>query len=281
LRIAPSTYYDVKSRPPSNRDIRDAQLGPQLEAIFKKNYSVYGKRKLLKAALRQGLEVGRDQVARLMKRQGIRGASRAKKRFTTHSDATHLRAPDLVNREFSATRPDALWVADFTYCSTWSGVVYVAFIIDVFSRRLVGWKASRSMTAELVVDALNMAAWTRRHTTLENLICHTDAGSQYTSVLYTDRIDEIGAAPSIGTVGDSFDNAMAESVMGIFKTELHRNPAVLADNGGHWKGLDDLEIATCGWVPWFNEERLHGELGYLTPAEVEEGYRVKNQARVA
>jgi putative transposase len=168
----------VKSRPPSNRAVRDAQLGPQLEAIFKKNYSVYGKRKLVKAALREGLEVGRDQVARLMKRQGIRGASRAKKRFTTHSDATHLRAPDLVNREFSAARPDQLWVADFTYCSTWSGVVYVAFIIDVFSRRLVGWKASRSMTADLVVAALDMAAWTRRHTTLENLICHTDAGSQ-------------------------------------------------------------------------------------------------------
>jgi putative transposase len=179
LQIAPSTYYDVKSRPPSKRAVRDAALGPQLEEIFKKNYSVYGKRKLTKAALRQGLEVGRDQVARLMKRQGIRGASRAKKRFTTHCDAAHLRAPDLVNREFSATRPDALWVADFTYCSTWSGVVYVAFIIDVFSRRLVGWKASRSMTADLVVDALNMAAWTRRHTTLESLVCHTDYAELY------------------------------------------------------------------------------------------------------
>jgi putative transposase len=171
--------------------------------------------------------------------------------------------------------------ADFTYCSTWSGVVYVACIIDVFSRRPVGWKASRSMTADLVVDALNMAAWTRRHTSLENLICHTDAGSQYTSILYTDRLDEIGAAPSIGAVGDSFHNAMAESVMAIFKTELHRNPAVLAENGGHRKGLDDLEIATCAWVPWFNEERLHGELDYRTPSEVEEGYRDKNQAKVA
>lgn len=281
MQIAPSTYYDQKSRPPSAREIRDAQLGPQLEAIWKKNYSVYGKRKLLKAALRQGLEVGRDQVARLMKRQGIRGASRAKRRFTTHADAGHLRAPDLVKRNFTATRPDQLWVADFTYCSTWSGVIYVAFIIDVFSRRLVGWKASRSMTADLVVDALNMAAWTRRHTSLENLICHTDAGSQYTSVLYTDRIDEIGAAPSIGTVGDSFDNAMAESVMGIFKTELHRNPAVLADNGGHWKGLDDLEMATCAWVSWFNEERLHGELDYRTPSEVEDDYRVNSQVKVA
>ena len=281
MQIAPSTYYDVKSRPLSKRALSDAALGVLLLALWLKNYSVYGRRKLFRAATRAGLDIGRDQVARLMKLQGIRGASRAKKRFTTHADAGHLRAPDLINRNFTATRPDQLWVADFTYCSTWSGIVYVAFIIDVFSRRLVGWKASRSMTADLVVAALDMAAWTRRHTSLENLVCHTDAGSQYTSILYTDRIDEIGAAPSIGTVGDSYDNAMAESVMGIFKTELHRNPAVLRDNGGHWKGLDDLEIATCAWVPWFNEERLHGELGYLTPSEVEEDYRVKSQTRVA
>ena len=203
-----------------------------------------------------------------MKRQGIRGASRAKKRFTTHADKNNLRAPDLVNRAFVASRPNELSVADFTYCSTWSGVVYVAFIIDVFSRRLVGWKASRTMTASLVVDALNMAAWTR-HTKLDGLICHTDAGAQYTSVSYTDRIDELGVSASIGTVGDSFDNAMAESVMGIFKTELHRNPAVLADNGGHWRGLDDLEVATCAWVSWFNEERLHGELDDRAPVEIE------------
>jgi putative transposase len=215
-----------------------------------------------------------------MKRQGIRGASRAKKRFTTHADASHLRAPDLVNRVFVASRPDQLWVADFTYCSTWSGVVYVAFIIDVFTRRLVGWKASRSMTASLVVDALNMAAWTRA-TKLDGLICHTDAGAQYTSVSYTDRIDELGVSASIGTVGDSYDNALAESVMGIFKTELHRNPAVLSDNGGHWRGLDDLEIATCAWVSWFNEERLHGELNDLTPEEFESEYRDNSQVIAA
>lgn len=280
LQVAPSTYYDTKSRPVSARQRRDEELGPALEAIWKKNYSVYGRRKLTKAAKRRGLDCGRDQVERLMKRQGIHGASRAKKRFTTHADSSHLRAPDLVNRAFVATRPDQLWVADFTYCSTWSGVVYVAFIIDVFSRRLVGWKASRTMTASLVVDALNMAAWTRR-TKLDGLICHTDAGAQYTSVSYTDRIDELGVSASIGTVGDSFDNAMAESVMGIFKTELHRNPAVLADNGGHWRGLDDLEIATCAWVSWFNEERLHGELDDRTPAEVEADYSLSDQAKVA
>jgi putative transposase len=176
LQVAPSTYYDQKSRPPSAREVRDEELGPVLKDLWKKNYSVYGRRKLTKAAKRKHLDCGRDQVERLMKREGIRGASRAKKRFTTHADSTHLRAPDLVSREFVATRPDQLWVADFTYCSTWSGVVYVAFIVDVFSRRLVGWKASRSMTAPLVVDALNMAAWTR-HTSLNGLICHTDAGS--------------------------------------------------------------------------------------------------------
>jgi putative transposase len=150
--------------------------------------------------------------------------------------------------------------------------VYVAFVTDVFSRRIVGWKASRSMNAALVVDALNMAAWTRGGLDLAGLICHSDASGQYISLAYTDRLDDIGAAPSIGTVGDSFDNAMAESVIGLFKTELHRNPAVLARNGGHWRGLDDLEIATCRWVSWFNEERFHGELDDLTPLEIEDNY---------
>jgi putative transposase len=216
-----------------------------------------------------------------MRCQGIRGASRAKKRFTTKSDATHVRAPDLVNRNFHASRPDELWVCDFTYCSTWSGIVYVAFVIDVFSRRLVGWKAARSMTTTLVLDALNMAAWSRRHSDLVGVTCHSDAGSQYTAIAYTERLEDIGAAPSIGTIGDSFDNAMAESVMGIFKTELHRNPAALAANGGPWKGLDDLEIATCAWVSWFNEERLHGELNDRTPAEAEAEYRLRSQPAVA
>jgi transposase InsO family protein len=271
----------VKSRPPSARAISDEELGSRLETIWKKNYSVYGRRKLWKAALRAGIEAGRDQVARLMKQRGLRGASRAKKRFTTHADPGHLRAPDLVKRNFTATRPDALWVADFTYCSTWSGVVYVAFIIDVFSRRLVGWKASRSMTAPLVVDALNMAAWTRRHQSLDGLVCHTDAGSQYTSIAYTERLAEVGAAPSIGTVADSYDNALAESVNALYKAELHRNPAALADNGGHWKGLDDLEVATCAWVSWFNEERLHGELNDRTPLEVENDYRDKSRTNLA
>ena len=261
--------------------MHDAVVSPPLLALWKKNYSVYGRRKLWKAAQRSGMDLGRDQVARLMRELGICGASRAKKRFTTKSDPAHVRAPDLVNRNFTASRPDALWVADFTYCSTWSGIVYVAFIIDVFSRRLVGWKAARSMTAALVIDALEHGGVdpTPHHPRRAHLPHRR--GSQYTSVLYTDRIDEVGAAPSIGTVGDSFDNAMAESVMGIFKTELHRNPAALTANGGPWKGLDDLEIATCAWVSWFNEERLHCELGDRTPAESEDDYRHQSQPDVA
>jgi putative transposase len=281
LQVAPSTYYDAKVRPRSARAVRDGEIGPRLAELWKHNYSVYGRRKLWKAAHRAGIDAGRDQVARLMAVQGIRGANRAKKRFTTTADATHPRAPDLVQRNFTATRPDALWVADFTYASTWSGIVYVAFVIDVYSRRLVGWKAARSMSATLVVDALNMAAWARRHTNLDDLICHTDAGSQYTSIAYTDRLADVGAAPSIGTIGDSYDNAMAESVIGLFKTELHRNPAALADNGGPWKGLDDLEIATCAWVSWFNQERLHSELDDHTPAEFEHDYRHRPQPDAA
>ena len=245
------------------------------------NYSVYGRRKLTKAARRAGIDVGRDQVARLMRREGIRGASRARKRFTTRADPAAIRAPDLVKRDFTADRPDRTWVADFTYCSTWSGIVYVAFVVDVFSRRIVGWKASRTMATSLVLDALNMAAWTRRGVDIDGVVCHSDAGSQYTSITYTDRLAEIGAAPSIGTVGDSFDNAMAESAIGLFKTELHRNPAALTANGGPWRGLDDLEIATCAWVAWFNEQRLHGELQDRTPAEVEQEWRLGQTATTA
>ena len=191
---------------------------------------------MTRAAQNAGLDVGRDQVQRLMKCQGIRGASRAKKRFTTHSDPSAPRAGDLVQREFHATAPNQLWVADFTYCSAWSGVVYVAFITDVFSRRIVGWKAARAMTAKLVVDALNMAAWTRRHLTFDQLRCHTDAGSQYVSIAYTDRLEELGVTASIGTVGDSFDNAIPESMFALVKTELFPNPAVLSRIGAAGRG---------------------------------------------
>ena len=282
LEIARSTYWSAKTRPACARQIRDAVLGPKIEALWENNYSVYGRRKLAKAARRAGLDVGRDQVARLMRIHGLRGATRAKKRFSTHADPTAVRAPDLVKRNFTAAGPNELWVADFTYCSTWSGIVYVAFVIDVYSRRIVGWKAARTMGAPLVVDALNLAAWTRRGVDLDGLICHNDAGSQYTSIAHTARLAELDAQASIGTVGDSYDNAMAEAVNALYKTELHRNPAALRTNGGPWRGLDDLEIATCKWVSWFNEERLHGELNDATPAEVEAAhYGGLDQARAA
>jgi putative transposase len=281
LEVAPSTYYDVKTRPLSARACRDAELGPRLREIWKRNYSVYGRRKLWVAAGKAGLEVGRDQVARLMRQMGIRGTTRARKRFTTRSDPAAVRAPDLLRRDFTATRPNHKWVADFTYCSTWSGIVYVAFVVDVFSRRIVGWKAARTMAVGLVLDALNMAAWTRRGSDLAGLICHSDAGGQYLAIAYTERVEEIGGAASVGTVADSFDNAMAETTIGLFKAEMVRNPAVLADNGGPWRGLDDLEVATCAWVSWFNEQRIHGELNDHTPAEVEAEYRQTSQPDAA
>jgi len=272
LEVAPSTYYSKKSRPPSKRSLSDAALLPVLLAIWVANYSVYGRRKLTEAAHRAGYNLGRDQVARLMRLANIQGARRQQRRCTTHADPSAPRAPDLLRRDFSADAPHMKWVCDFTYCSTWSGVVYVAFVVDCFSRRIVGWKAARTMTTPLVLHALDMAGWVRRHVGLTGLTCHSDAGSQYTSIAYTERLADIGADPSIGTVGTSFDNALAETVNGLFKTELLRNPAALERNGGPWKGLTDLEVAICAWVGWFNEQRLHGELTYCTPAEVEVAY---------
>ncbi|MGH8987349.1 MAG: IS3 family transposase, partial [Acidimicrobiales bacterium] len=272
LEVAPSTYYSKKSRPPSKRSVSDAALLAVLVAIWVANYSVYGRRKLTEAAHRAGHVVGRDQVARLMRQGNMQGARRQKRRFTTHADPSAPRAPDLLGRDFTATAPNMKWVCDFTYCSTWSGVVYVAFVVDCMSRRIVGWKAARSMSVTLVLHALDMAAWVRRNVDLAGLICHSDAGSQYTSIAHTGRLADIGAAPSIGTVATSYDNALAETMNGLFKTELLRNLAVLESNGGPWKGLTDLEVAICAWVEWFNERRLHGELSYRTPAEVEAAY---------
>ena len=196
---------------------------PKILKVFNDNYQVYGARKLWKQLRREGELVGRDRVVRLMRTLGIAGAVRGKPRRTTIPDPAAARAPDLVNRQFTATRPNQLWVSDFTYVASWSGTVYVAFVIDVFSRLIVGWRAAASMRTELVLDALEMAIW-RRAGVLDGLVCHPDAGSQYTSLRYTTRLAEIGAAPSIGTVGDSYDNSLAESTIGLFKTELIRRP---------------------------------------------------------
>ena len=273
LQVAPSSYYTARCRPLSARASSDAELAPKILKVFNDNYQVYGARKLWKQLRREGELVGRDRVARLMRTLGIAGTVRGKPRRTTIPDPAAARAPDLVNRQFTATRPSQLWVSDFTYVATWSGTVYVAFVIDVFSRLIVGWRAAASMRTELVLDALEMAIW-RRVGVLDGLVCHSDAGSQYTSLRYTTRLAEIGAAPSIGTVGDSYDNSLAESTIGLFKTELIRRH-------GPWRTLEEVELATLGYIDWFNHHRLHGEIGDIPPAELEATYYRQLKATTA
>jgi len=267
LEFPASTYYAAKSRLPSARSLRDAVLLPLLLSVWVANYRVYGARKLWKAMGRAGEDLGRDQVARLMRQAGIRGVNRSKKVRTTVPDDGAARPPDLVDRKFVAERPNALWVTDLTYVSTWSGVAYVCFIVDAYSRMIVGWRVAANMRTEMVLDALEMARWSRG-TVLEGLVCHSDAGSQFTSLRYGERLAELGAQPSIGSVGDSYDNALAEAVNSLYKAELTRGPGQ-----GPWRTIDDLELATLGWVTWFNAERLHGTLGDIPPAEYEAEYR--------
>jgi putative transposase len=264
LQFPSSTYYAAKSRLPSARAMRDAVLLPLLLALWIANYRVYGARKLWKAAQRAGEDLGRDQVARLMRQLGIQGVNRSKKVRTTRPDEHAARHPDLVDRQFVADRPNALWVTDLTFVPTWSGVAYVCFIVDAYSRMIVGWRCAANMRTEMVLDALEMARWSRG-TVLEGLVCHSDAGSQFTSLRYGERLAELGAVPSIGSVGDSFDNALAEAVNSLYKAELTRPQ-------GPWRSVDDLELATLGWVTWFNAERLHGTLGDIPPAEYEAAY---------
>tara|TARA_R100000365_G_C2746546_1_gene75863 strand:- start:2811 stop:3605 length:795 start_codon:yes stop_codon:yes gene_type:complete len=249
------------------RSINDAVLTPELVALWEDNYRVYGVRKLWKAARRAGLEIGRDQTGWLMRAAGIAGATRSKRVKTTRPDPTSPRHPDLVKREFTAAAPNLLWVTDLTFVPTWAGVAYVCFIIDAFSRMIVGWRCASHMRTEMVLDGIEMARWSRgRHH--EDLRCHSDAGSQFTSIRYGERLAEIGATPSIGTVGDSYDNALAETVNGYYKTELVRGPA----RSGPWKTVEDLELATLGWVHWHNTQRLHGYLGDVPPTEFEEAF---------
>jgi putative transposase len=261
LQFAPSTYYAAKVRPPSVRAQRDAVLAPALRKLWTDNFRVYGARKLWKAARRAELDVGRDQVARLMRQLDIRGVNRSKKVRTTRPDQAADRHPDLVGRAFVADGPNQLWVTDLTFVPTWSGVAYVCFIVDAFSRMIVGWRCAGNMRTQMVLDALEMARHSRG-TQLEGLVCHSDAGSQFTSLRYGERLAEIGAVPSIGSVGDSYDNALAEAVNGLYKTELIRQQ-------GPWKSVDDVELATLAWVTWFNTTRLHGTLGDIPPTEYE------------
>jgi putative transposase len=262
--MAPSTYYDTKARGPSQRAQRDAELGPALAALWEDNYRVYGVRKLWKAARRAGYDVGRDQVARLMRAAGIEGVRRGRRVRTTKADPAAARHPDLVKRKFSASAPNQLWVTDLTFVPTWAGVAYVCFIVDAYSRMIVGWRVASHMRTPMVLDAIEMARWSRGNM-LPGLRCHSDAGSQFTSIRYGERLAEIGAVPSIGTVGDSFDNALAETVNGYYKSELIYGPA----RTGPWKTVEDVELATLGWVYWHNTARLHGYLNDLPPAEFE------------
>ena len=265
LQVAPSTYYAAKARGPSARAQRDAELRPALRELWEANYRVYGARKLWKAARRAGHDVGRDQVARLMRAEGIEGARRTKRVRTTRPEASAARHPDLVGRDFTATGPNELWVTDLTFVPTFAGIAYVCFIVDAFSRMIVGWRVASHMRTEMVLDAIEMARWSRG-TRLQGLRCHSDAGSQFTSLRYGERLAEIGAVPSIGSVGDSFDNALAETVNGYYKAELIRGPA----RHGPWRTIEDVELATLGWVHWHNTERLHGYLHDLPPTEFED-----------
>jgi transposase InsO family protein len=272
LQVASSSYYAARGRAPSARAQRDAQLVPRLVKLWEDNYEVYGSRKLWKAARRAGIDIGRDQTRRLMRKAAIQGARRSKRVRTTRRDQSAGRHPDLVERRFTATEPNRLWVTDLTFVPTWAGVAYVCFITDAFSRMIVGWRVAGHMRTPMVLDAIEWARWTRgQHH--DELRCHSDAGSQFTSIRYGERLAEIGAVPSIGTVGDSFDNALAETVNGYYKTELIRGPA----RTGPWKTIDEVELATLGWVHWHNTQRLHGYLDDVPPTEFEASFYATRQ----
>lgn len=263
LQFAPQTYYAAKGRPSSDRRLRDEELKPEILRVFSENYRVYGAPKIWRQLNREGIEVARCTVERLMPVLGIQGATRGRNPRTTSSAASEVERPDdLLQRDFDAQAPNTKWVADFTYVRTRAGMKYVAFIIDCYARMIVGWWASSTMRTDLVLDALEQAAWVRGLGEGSRPIHHSDAGSQYLSIAYTERLAEIGIEPSVGTVGDSYDNALAETIIGLYKTEL-------VYNLGPFDGLDDLELATFEYIDWFNYRRL---MGTTTPAEKEEAY---------
>ncbi len=241
----------------------DRQHSAAIQRIHEDNLSVYGARKVWRQMRREGLEVARCTVERLMRQLGLHGVVRGARCRTTVASPGAACPRDRVNRVFSAERPNQLWIADFTYVATWSGFVYVAFVIDVFARRIVGWRVSRSMQTERVLDALEQALWQRQ--VAEGLIHHSDRGSQYLAIRYTERMGDAGIESSVGSVGDSYDNAMAESIIGLYKAEvIHRQ--------GPWRSVDAVEYATLNWVDWFNHRRLLEPIGYVPPAEKEEMY---------
>ena len=268
LPIAPSTYYEHKARqsdptrlPP--RVQRDTELRGLIRRVWHENFCAYGARKVWKQLHREHIPAARCTVERLMRQEGLKGVVRGRRTRTTIPDEAQQKPLDRVQRRFTASRPDELWVADFTFVATWAGFVYVAFVIDVFARRIVGWRVSHSMHTELVLDALEQALHARQAET--GLIHHSDHGSQYLSIRYTERLAHNGVEASVGSVGDSYDNALAETVIGLFKTEV-----IYAR--GPWRSLDAVEYATLEWVDWFNHRRLLEPIGHVPPAEFEEAY---------
>jgi transposase InsO family protein len=277
LPIAPSTYHahaarrvDPAKAPPRVR--RDAALRGEVRRVWAENFGVYGVRKVWRQLGREGTGVARCTVARLMRQMGLRGIVRGKSVRTTISDKAAPCPLDRVNRDFKAPAPNRLWVSDFTYVATWAGVVYVAFVIDAYARRIVGWRVSRTAEASFVLDALEQALHARRPAKGGGLIHHSDRGSQYLSIRYTERLGEAGIAPSVGSVGDSYDNALAETVIGLFKTEIIRRL-------GPWRSLEAVELATLEWVDWFNHRRLLEPIGNIPPAEAEERYYAELETR--
>ena len=277
IPIAPSTYYDARRREsaPSPARRRDAELCEHIARVHAENFGVYGARKVWLQLNREGITVARCTVERLMKALGLQGVRRGKVKRTTIADPAAARANDLVGRRFGPLAPNVLWVADITYVSTWSGWVYVALVTDACARRILGWRTSTAMTTQLVLDAVEHAIWTRgRHgvADLGGVIHHTDAGSQYTSVRFSEHLAEAGISASVGSVGDSFDNALAETINGLYKTELikHRGP---------WRTVEQVEYATAEWVDWFNHRRLYEYCGDVPPAELENAYYRQSQPR--
>ena len=274
LAIAPSTYYAAKTRPPSARTIRDRELSSDISRIHAEHFSVYGVRKAWRVLRREGIEVGRDQVGRLMGVLGLAGVTRTKRIRTTRPAPVSQRPADLVERVFSAIAPNRLWVADLTYVWTRAGFVYTAFVTDVFSRAIVGWRVSPSLHTELALDALEMALWHRRADDLDGLVHHSDRGVQYLAIRYTERLAEAEAVSSVGSKGDSYDNALAESVNGLYKAEL-------INRHGPWRTVDEVELATAEWVHFWNTRRLHGACGDIPPVEFEAAYHSRQAASEA
>lgn len=270
LPIAPSTYREhaARARDPSRlpaRAQRDQVLKPEIKRVFADNFSVYGARKMWRQMRREGFHIARCTVERLMRELGLQGAIRGKPARTTVSDRNAPCPLDRVNRQFNPPAPNRLWVADFTYVATWTGFVYVAFVIDAFARRIVGWRVSRTAHAGFVLDALEQALHQRRPASGAGLVHHSDRGSQYVSIKYGERLAEAGIEPSVGSVGDSYDNALAETINGLYKAEIiHRR--------GPWRSLEAVEHATLEWVDWFNHRRLLGSIGNIPPAEAEAKY---------